>query len=300
MKIAVTGANSSVGRNLLAHVAGRSDIEVIAGVRSRSAADSLPDSPRIHARIISYGRVGELTETLEGVSCAVHLAGILIEGGASTYEIANVAATRAVVESSQKAGVGHIVLISVLGAHPDSPNRFLRSKGEAEKAVLASGLAATIVRTPILLGPGTAGAEALVRTAIQRKSNLLGGGGYTMRPLDVDDLSRAVLGICEAQTKGVRVLELVGPEPIAYRDLVTRVAAMLGKEVTIGTIPVWIAKLGAAVTHRRTGKGISPTVIEVITANESVPKNADVELGLTLTPLSQTLEKILAMKNGTA
>jgi len=286
-----------VGRNLLAHVSGRADIDVIAGVRSGSAAASLPDSPRIHTRVISYERVGELTESLKGVSCAVHLAGILIEGRASTYEIANVAATRAVVEASQQAGVGHIVLISVLGAHPDSPNRFLRSKGEAEKAVLASGLAATIVRTPILLGPGTAGAEALMRTVKQRKSNLLAGGSYTMRPLDVDDLSQAILGICEAPTKGVRVLELVGPEPIVYRDLVTRMAALLGHDVTIGTIPVWIAKLGAAVTHRLTGEGVSPTVIEVITANESVPKNADEEMGVTLTPLSQTLEKILAMKD---
>ena len=293
MKIAVTGANSSVGRNLLAHVAGRGDIDVVAGVRSRSAAASLPDSPRIDARVISYEDVEELAAILKGVSCMVHLAGILIEGGQSTYQNANVGAATAVVEASRKAGVRHIVLISVLGAHPDSPNRFLRSKGEAEAAVIGSGLAATILRTPILLGPGTAGADALVRTARRGKANLLSGGSYTMRPLDIDDLSRAISRICEVKAEGVRVLELVGPESIVYRDLVTRVAGMLGKDVTIGTIPVWIAKLGAAVTHRLTGGGVSPTVIDVITANEFVEKNADADIPVTLTPLSETLEKIL-------
>ena len=130
MKIAVTGANSSVGQNLLAHVAESSDIEVIAGVRSERAAASLPGSPRIDARIISYDDVGELAKTIEGASCIVHLAGILIESRATTYESANVSATAAVVEASREAGVQHIVLVSVLGASSDARNRFLRSKGE--------------------------------------------------------------------------------------------------------------------------------------------------------------------------
>ena len=144
MKIAVTGANSSVGRNLLAHVAENSDISVLAVVRSESAAASLPASPQITARIISYDDVGELAETLEGASCIVHLAGILIENRASTYASANVAATAAVVQASQKAGVQYIVFISVLGASLDSPNRFFRSKGEAENAVADSGISAEV------------------------------------------------------------------------------------------------------------------------------------------------------------
>ena len=83
MTIAVTGANSSVGLNLLAHVANGDGIEVIAGVRSERAAASLPVSPRITAHVISYEDVGELTATFAGASCVVHLAGILIESKAS-------------------------------------------------------------------------------------------------------------------------------------------------------------------------------------------------------------------------
>ena len=61
----------------------------------------------------------------------------------------------------------HIVLVSVLGADPDSANRYLRSKGRAERIVADSGLSAAIIRTPILLGPGTAGARAVVHAASQ-------------------------------------------------------------------------------------------------------------------------------------
>jgi hypothetical protein len=44
---------------------------------------------------------------------------------------------------------------------------------------------------------------------------------------------------------------------------------------------------------RLKGGGFSPTVIDVITADEVVEKNAAAELGITLTPLSETLKKIL-------
>jgi NADH dehydrogenase len=247
--------------------------------------------------VISYDDVGELARTIKGASCLVHLAGILIENRASTYASANVAATAAVVEASQEAGVQHLVLVSVLGASSDSPNRFLRSKGEAERAVADSGISSTILRTPMLLGPGTAGAAAIVGTANRGKVRLLGGGRNEMRPLDVDDLNRAILHICGTRPEGVSTHELVGPESIPYRELIARVAGMMGKELSTGTIPLWIAKLGAAITSRLNGGGISPTVIDVITANEVVQKNADSELGISLTPLSTTLEKILTGKN---
>ena len=226
----------------------------------------------------------------------MHLAGILIESKTSTYESGNVASTAAVIEASQKAGVQHFVLISVLGASSDSPNRFLRSKGEAETLVEESGIASTIIRTPILLGPDTAGAASIVGTAKRGSAKLLGGGRHVLRPLDIDDLSRAILRICQIRPEGVSIHELVGPESITFRALVTRVAGMMGNPLSIGAMPVWVAKLGAAVTSRLRGGGISPTVIDVITASEVVQKNADTELGISLTPLSATLERILSEK----
>jgi NADH dehydrogenase len=293
MMIAVTGANSSVGQKLLAHVVENGNIDVIAGVRSERAAASLPSSPHITPRIISYD-VGELAETLRGASCVVHLAGILIESKTSNYADANVAATAAVVEASRTAAVGHLVLISVLGASPTSANAFLRSKGDAERAVAQSGIPATIIRTPILLGPGTAGADALLRTARRGKASLLGGGGHALRPLDLDDLCRAIMRVCETRPEGVSTHELVGREPISYRDLVMRVAGLLSTELSVRTTPIWLAKLGASITSRLRGGGISPTVIDVITASEEVQRNAADDLGVSLTPLSETLKKILS------
>lgn len=297
-RIVVTGANGSVGRNLLRHAAADGDLDIVAAVRSERAASSLRTFPGVDVRVVASDDAADLVRALTGATVVVHLSGILIESRTSTYAQANVAATETVVEACRRAGVSHVVLVSAIGADVQSPNRYRRSKGEGERVVERSGLDATIIRTPILLGPDTAGAAALVRTATSGQAKLLGGGRYVMRPLDVDDLSRAVIGACHRRSSGVHVHELAGPEPIAYRDLVTRAAAMMGREVSLGAIPIWVAKAGAAIKSTVSGGGVTATVIDVITADESVAHNADVDLGITLTPLAETLAKILPAGRG--
>ena len=57
----------------------------------------------------------------------------------------------------------------------------------------ASGLDYTVLRAPLLLGPGTAGAAALERHVSQAEAKLIGGGRNFQQPLYVDDLARAAL-----------------------------------------------------------------------------------------------------------
>ncbi len=293
MKIAITGANSGVGKILLRHLAGRRDMHVVACVRSAGSIANLPASPAISARAIDYADRDGLASAFGGSGCVVHLAGILFENAASNYQTANVDATQAVVDACRKAGTGRIVLVSALGADPASSNRYWKSKGRAERIVLESGLSGTIIRTGILLGPGMAGARAVVHTASQPAVTLLGGGRHSIRPLDVDDLSGAILHCCEAADPQMTVHELVGPEPVTYREVVVRTAALMGRQVSIRSMPVWLAKLGSALSGWRRPGGMTPTVIDVITSSEVVHENADADLGVRLTPLLATLEKLL-------
>ncbi len=293
MKIAVTGANSSVGQNLLAHIAAHTEHTVIAGVRSKSAFASLSASSKITPQVISYDSAVGLANALQGADCIVHLAGILIESKHTSYAEANVEATRTVVDAARKLGVRHLVFISVVGANPASSNAYFRSKGEAEKLVTAATCGNSVLRTPILIGPGTAGANSLLGAASRPKSKVLGGGNYAMRPLDIDDLNQAIVRCCESGSGTSTTYELVGPEAISYRNLISKTAELMGKRVEITSIPIWVAKLGAAVSSRIKGGGITPAVIDVITADEVVGVNADTALNISLTPLAATLAKII-------
>ncbi|MDG1026774.1 MAG: NAD(P)H-binding protein [Gammaproteobacteria bacterium] len=296
MKIAITGANSSVGLNLLKHLVSETDINVIAGVRSERAMKSLPSSPQVDPRIISYQDPAQLAAALEGADCIVHLAGILIEDKNTSYKSANVDATEAVVKAAQQLNTKHLVFISVVGASADSANAYFQSKGLAEEIVNRSGLPASIIRTPILLGPNTAGASSIIGAATQNKTKILGGGKYFMRPLDIDDLNQAILNCCNSESTKAALYELVGPEPISYRDLIQKTGSMMNNNVEIGSVPIFLAKLVASISSSIKGGGITPTVIDVITMDEVVAENADGALNISLTPLQNTLEKILEHK----
>ena len=286
------GANSAVGTALLAQVARRDAIDAVAAVRRPDALDGLPRSPRIMPRVVDYGRSDSLADAFAGAGAVAHLAGILFESRTSDYRSGNVEVTRAVVEAAQAAAVGHVVFVSSLGADPRSSNGYFRSKGEAERIVADSGLDATIIRTPLLLGPGTAGGRALRAAASGPSARVLGGGGHRLRPLDVDDLCRAILGCCEQPPAGVRTCELVGPTTLTHRELIERAARCLGRELVFRSTPVWLARFGAGLAGLvRTG-GLTPAVVDVITADEAVDRNADGDLGVRLTPLSDTLAKL--------
>ena len=175
MRIAITGANSSVGHAFLNSLVNQTgnEITVNAGVRRQAAADTLPDHPSITPYVIQYGDSASLEQLLDGATCVVHLAGILIESPSSNYQTANIDATSAVVKAAQRAKLGQIVLVSALGANSLSTNGYYRSKGLAEDAVTASGIPADIIRTPMLLGSGTAGAKGASRhglTAVRQSA----------------------------------------------------------------------------------------------------------------------------------
>lgn len=296
MKLCLTGANSSVGRNLLQHLRQQEGCSAVALVRSAEALAALPQAENIDARAVDYADHAALVDAMRGTQAVVHLAGILFEGKHTRYQSANVESTAAVVRAAQQARVPHIIFISVLGADPSSRNPFHRSKGEAEKLVLESGLAATVLRTPLLLGPDCAGGKALLREARSGTAKLLGGGRHEVRPLDVDDLSEGILAACR-HPKGARVLTLCGPTRVPYHTLVTQVAAQEGRAVQIASAPLWLVKTLSGINHAIKGYGFSPAIVDVITASEDVEDNADVALCLTLTPLQRTLAKLTEAKH---
>ena len=277
---------------LLAQVADGDAFDAVAAVRRPEVVGGLPRSPRITPSVVDYRRPESLTGAFAGAGVVVHLAGILFESRTSDYRSGNVEVTRAVVEAARGAGARHVVFISSLGADPRSPNGYFRSKGEAERLVADSGLDATIIRTPLLLGPGTAGGRSLLAAASGPSTRVLGGGAHRLRPLDVDDLCRAILGCCEQPAAGVRTRDLVGPTALTQRELIERAAGCLGRGVSVRSTPVGLARLVAGLAGVVRKGGLTPAVIDVITSDEAVDRNADGELGVSLTPLSATLAKL--------
>jgi uncharacterized protein YbjT (DUF2867 family) len=243
---------------------------------------------------ISYDDPGSLDAAFQGASAVIHLAGILFESPNSTYEQANVASTRDVVEAAKRSAVQKIVLVSAGGADQASSNRYYRTKGQAEALVCASGLNYTVLRAPLLLGPGTAASAALQRNVSGKRARLIGGGRNFQQPLHVDDLARAALAATQPIVANGLILELVGPASLPERELVERAARLQGREVRIGSIPkVWLSLIIGI--RQRLGKGgFSLDALEVITADTRLnPQPAADALGIKLTGIDEMIKDSL-------
>ncbi len=288
MKVAITGANSAVGKAVLRHVASGSSapLDVVAAVRSDRAGGELRSllGATVHLARVSYDDPTSLRAAFRDVSAVIHLAGVLVERADSTYETANVGTARRVADAAKARGVEKLVLVSAVRASETSANRYWRSKGAAEGLVRGSGLSHTVLRVPLLLGRGTEGAAALRRRLSRRTVVLIGGGRTLQQPLNVDDLARAALSAADPDVAKDRTLDLVGPVSLPDREIVERAAHVLGREVRVRSIPKSLVWLALAIRQRIAGPGFSPDALEVITTDTAIdPAPAARALGIVLT-----------------
>jgi uncharacterized protein YbjT (DUF2867 family) len=299
MKIVVTGGNSAVGRAILRcapRLAGP-PVNFVAAVRSERAAEEIRShigDARGVARI-SYSDPASLDQAFQGACAVIHLPGILFERPDSTYEQANVEATRRVIEAAKRTGARKIVLVSATGADEKSSNRYYRTKGQAEHLLRASGLAYTVLRAPLLLGPGTAGAAALKRNLSGASTKLIGGGRNIQQPLYVDDLARgAILAATQEPVAKNLTLDVVGPASLPERELVERAARLLGREIRIGSIPKNLLSVALAIRQLLGKPGFTRDVLEVITADTRLdPHAAASKLGIQLTGIDEMIQASL-------
>lgn len=219
MKIAITGANGFVARNLIALLLeDTAPRDIRAVVRDpRTALRELPAAD-LDITMADVTRPDTLRGAFDGCEMVVHTVAIPTERKA-TFEAVNVRGTEHVVAEALRAGVRRIVHLSALGADPASPYPYLRSKGLGERAVTGSGLAHTALRPAILFGKGDDFFPKLGFTLLFPVVPVPGDGSARFQPLHVADLALVLRAALRGTMTGVH--ELAGPEVVTYDELLT-------------------------------------------------------------------------------
>ena len=287
----VTGANGRLGRALIRAVAGRRPVRAL--VRSERAAASLralPPALRPEIVQVDWADPGALAAAGAGASDWIHLVGILKETRSSRYLDAHERPAEALVQAARAAGARRLVAVSILGAEPGSTNACLASKGRADAALLAGAVPATVLRVPMVLGPGEAGAFALRAQASAPVTFLVRGGATLEQPIDARDLVRALELALSAPVERT-ALDLAGPESLSHRELVSRVAALLGRHPRIVPLPLAAASALAYCLERFAAEPpLTRAMLGVLEHDDRIdPLPAARRLGLALTPLDRTL-----------
>lgn len=172
-----------------------------------------------------------LVEQLRGMDVAVNLVGILNENRHGDFQRIHVELSHRIIEACRTAGVRRLLHMSALKADAENgPSQYLRSKGEAENAVLAADdLQVTVFRPSVIFGPDdqffNRFAELL---AFAPGLFPLACADARFAPVYVEDVAEAfALALDKPETIG-QAYNLCGPKPYSLRQLVDYVAELTG------------------------------------------------------------------------
>ncbi len=297
-RILISGANGCLGRRLIRRLAAegvpRSHVRAL--VRSERAADTLralPEELRPEIVVVDYNDGQGLAEAVADCDSLIHLVGILKETATTRYTDAHETTTFALVRAAAAAGLRRIVYLSILGADASSRNACLRSKANAENILLQGRVPATVIRLPMVLGPGDVASAALRGQANAGLLPLVRAGATLEQPIDADDVVEAVLRVLRREDLGGKLLEMAGPESLPHRELVMRASSLYGRRPRVLRVPYALARLLARLCQWIfANPPFTPAMLAVLEHDDAIDAQAAARsLGMELTPLDETLRR---------
>lgn len=193
-----------------------------------------------------------------------------------------------VAEAAAAAGVPTLVHVSAIGADPESPSLYGRSKGEGERAVRSAFPNATILRPSIVFGREDAFTNRFARM-VRLPVVPVVRGSTRFQPVFVADLAKAIeQAICDPAPYAGKTFEIGGPEAISMRDLLARLAEWTGYKPHFAELPDFAAAGMARLTGWAPGAPISwDQWLMLQQDNVVAPAAAGLEaFGITPTPLA--------------
>ena len=149
------------------------------------------------------------------------------------------------IGAARKAGVEHLVLVSVLDASPDHPMDLMRMKYAAEEELKASGLAWTILRPAAYM---ELWCELLGRPLLEKgKTQVFGRGRNPINWVSASDVARFVeVAIADPALRG-QTIEVGGPENLSVTEFLDVLRSGTAANGKVGHVPLAGMRVGAIV-----------------------------------------------------
>jgi len=152
-----------------------------------------------------------LRGALDGADFLVSALGKTYQSDKISRRAVDVQANLNLFAEAARGGVGRIGLVSVFTASPDHPSAMVRMKAEAEAGLRACGVPWVVVRP----------------------------SGF------FSDMYASLLDDANVG----RAIDVGGPEVISSRDIAAMCGRVLGREVKVRSLPLWLAKTGVAMVR---------------------------------------------------
>ena len=213
MAILVLGANGFIGR----HVAEALEAAGFAVVRGT----------RAEYDFTRHGEAALWLPRIAGCEAVVNAVGLFRESAGRSFEAIHARAPMALFEACAAARVP-VVQVSALGAAPDAPTPFLRSKALADAHLLALPVPSLVVQPSLVFGADGESARMFTALASLPVIPVPGQGMQPVQPVHVGDLATAIAKAVRAHHFPRTRIAAVGPEPLNLREYLGRLRAGLG------------------------------------------------------------------------
>jgi NADH dehydrogenase len=257
LRLVVLGGSGFVGRHLLARLLRDGhEIRLLSRNLASHAERLLP--PGIELQQADVYDPDVLRAAFEGADAVINLVGIHNESGDSGrgFRRAHLELAKLVIAACQLAGVKRLLQMSSLNAGRGG-SHYLKSRGEAEAAVKASGLDWTIFEPSVIFGPGDglfARFGALLREAPVLP---LACANAKFAPVYVGDVVEAMARSLHEHDAIGEVYELYGPEVFTLREVAAMSARQLGLPRLIIPLPAPLGRMQAFACDFVPGKPFS-------------------------------------------
>lgn len=239
-------------------------------------------------------------KALRDATAAVNAVSLWAEtGGENTFQAVHVEGAARVGRLARRAGLQEVVLISGIGADPESPSRFVRARARGEHA-LREVFPGAVVRPSVMFGKGDAFLSTLADVSRLPVVPLFGRGETRLQPVFVADVANAVARMLNAAPDDQALYELGGAQVYEYREVVARVLGHLGRRRPVMPVPFPVWRAMATALKVLPNPPLTTDQVLLMESDNIVHEGVGTfaDLGVSPRSLEECLGAVLGKRNG--
>ncbi len=255
-RVLVLGGTGFVGRHVCEQLA-RLGWQITVPTRRAVNAASVQSLPGLTVIEASVHSEADLARLMPGHDAVVNLVAVL-HGDEDRFEKVHVDLPGKIASAMKKAGVQRLVHVSALGADPQGPSMYQRSKARGETVLHSAGLQLTVLRPSVIFGAEDKFLNLFADLQAIAPFIPLAGSGTRFAPVWVADVARAVVVCLQKPDTIGQTYELCGPDVLTLGELVKRAGQWAGVNHSRGRpvigLPMWVGWLQAAAMELAPGE----------------------------------------------
>lgn len=249
--ILLIGGNGFVGRVVAAQLQA-AGYSVLLPTRYLAGARELRMLPKVYLEdtdIHEFDELQQLCARIETKGAVINLVGVLHDKAATPYgesfKAAHVDLPKNIITAMQMNGLKRYLHMSALGADPNGPSMYQRSKGDGEAVVKASNLDWTIFRPSVIFGAQDQFINLFAKLTKLFPALPLANSGAQFQPVSVDDVATAFTKALKMPRTIHQSYDLVGPTVYTMKEIVEFAARKVGTKCIVIPAPAFIGYLQA-------------------------------------------------------